>query len=49
VFGSNWPVSARFASLATVVGIARDYLESRGAVEKVFRRNAQNAYQLKTV
>lgn len=48
VFGSNWPVSARFASLATVVGIARDYLESRGAAEKVFRRNAENAYQLKT-
>lgn len=48
VFGSNWPVSARFASLATVVSIARDYLESRGAAEKCFRRNAHNAYQLKS-
>ncbi len=47
VFGSNWPVSARFASLATVVGIARDYFQAHGAEDRCFRRNAQKAYQLK--
>ena len=46
VFGSNWPVSARFASLATVVGIARDYLAVKGSAEKVFWSNAHRAYRL---
>lgn len=49
VFGSNWPVSARFASLATVVGIARDYFRARGIEENGFHRNALQAYQLKIV
>lgn len=48
IFGSNWPVSARFAPLATVVGIVRDYFEpkGRGIAEKYFLRNAQSAYRL---
>lgn len=47
VFGSNWPVSARFASLATCVGIAHDYFSSRGILAQGFRQNALKAYQLK--
>lgn len=48
VFGSNWPVSARFAPLGTVVGIVDDYLREKGylARSKVFSRNAASAYQL---
>ncbi len=47
IYGSNWPVSARFASLATVQGIVHDYFAARGraALEKFFARNAQAAYR----
>ncbi|MFM8469564.1 MAG: amidohydrolase family protein [Limisphaerales bacterium] len=47
IYGSNWPVSARFASLATVQGIAHDYFSGKGrtALEKFFARNAQAAYR----
>lgn len=46
VFGSNWPVSARFAPLQRVVGIARDYLAARGdeAARRVLMGNARQLY-----
>ena len=46
LFGSNWPVSARFASLQRVVGIARDYLATRGheAARRVLMDNARKLY-----
>ena len=48
IFGSNWPVSARFGTLATVVGIVKDYFEPQGhtVAEKYFYRNAVSAYRL---
>lgn len=47
IYGSNWPVSARFASLATVQGIVHDYFSAKGrpALEKFFAKNAQSAYR----
>ncbi|MDD4871462.1 MAG: amidohydrolase family protein [Kiritimatiellae bacterium] len=47
VYGSNWPVSARFASLATVQQIAMNFFASKGqaAMDKVFWKNAQVAYR----
>jgi predicted TIM-barrel fold metal-dependent hydrolase len=47
IYGSNWPVSARFASLATVQSIVSDYFSVKGtkAVEQVFWRNAKRAYR----
>ncbi len=47
IYGSNWPVSARFASLATVQGIVTAYFAERGraATEKVFSKNAKKVYQ----
>jgi L-fuconolactonase len=47
IYGSNWPVSARFAPLATVQGIVHDYFSAKGreALEKFFARNAQTAYR----
>jgi predicted TIM-barrel fold metal-dependent hydrolase len=47
VFGSDWPVSARFASYATVHGIVRDYVADRGprALERFFGGNAQRVYR----
>ncbi len=46
VYGSNWPVSDKFASLEAVQGIVADYFAARGraASEKVFSRNARAAY-----
>jgi L-fuconolactonase len=46
VYGSNWPVSARYAPLATVQEIALRYFGSKGraALDQVFRQNAQAAY-----
>jgi len=48
IFGSNWPVSARFASLATVVGIVRDYFSVQPArvAAAYFADNARRAYRL---
>lgn len=48
IFGSNWPVSARFASLAQILGIVRPYFESKGrrAARKYFRDNARRVYRL---
>jgi len=47
IFGSNWPVSAEFASLPVVVEIARAYLEQRGpvAARKVFHDTATRVYR----
>ena len=47
IYGSNWPVSNRFASYPTVLGIVREYFSERGkeAGEKYFSRNAQSAYK----
>jgi L-fuconolactonase len=48
LFGSNWPVSARFASYDTVLNIVRDYFSAKGPVasEKYFSGNARKAYHL---
>lgn len=47
IYGSNWPVSDRFASYATVYGIVHDYFKSRGAtaLKKYLRENAIPAYK----
>jgi predicted TIM-barrel fold metal-dependent hydrolase len=47
IYGSDWPVSARAASYASVIGIVRRYFEGkgRGACEKYFWRNSQTAYR----
>ncbi len=46
IYGSNWPVSGRFASLATLQSIALHYFASKGpaALDHVFWKNAQTAY-----
>lgn len=48
IFGSNWPVSARFAPLDRVVGIARESLAHRGplAARRCLRTNAERIYHL---
>jgi predicted TIM-barrel fold metal-dependent hydrolase len=47
IYASNWPVSERFASLATVEGIVWDYFRSHGrrAEEQVFALSAKAAYR----
>lgn len=47
IYGSNWPVSERFAPLATVQGIVETYFRGRGseALEQVFWRSGQAAYR----
>jgi L-fuconolactonase len=47
IYGSNWPVSERFAPLATVQGIVTDYFTGKGrsATEKFFSKNAAEAYR----
>ncbi|HEV7927366.1 MAG TPA: amidohydrolase family protein [Verrucomicrobiae bacterium] len=47
IYASNWPVSERFAPLATVQGIVEDYFRSHGrtAEELVFSRSAKAAYR----
>lgn len=47
VFGSNWPVSNLFATFATVVALAKQYLTEKGAAAKVFGANAVAAYKIK--
>ena len=48
VYGSNWPVSERFAPLATVQGIVQDYAREKGqkAELAVMAENARTAYGL---
>ncbi len=45
IYASNWPVSERFAPLATVQGIVHDYFGSHGrrAVEQVFSLSGKAA------
>lgn len=44
IFGSNWPVSARFAGYEDVLRIVREYVGSGTAAEKYFRRNGERVY-----
>jgi predicted TIM-barrel fold metal-dependent hydrolase len=48
IYGSNWPVSARFASYATVFGIGNGYFATKGraALQKYFAGNAGVAYKV---
>ncbi|MSU63228.1 MAG: amidohydrolase [Pedosphaera sp.] len=48
IFGSNWPVSSRFAELSQVVRLAKDYAASRGrkASALYLSQNARRAYRL---
>ena len=48
LYGSNWPVSGRFATLATVQRIATDFFAAKGqtALDKVFWKNARKAYRV---
>ena len=47
IYASDWPVSERFAPLATVQGIIADYFRSHGrrVEEQVFASNAKAAYR----
>ena len=47
IFGSNWPVSERFATLETVLQLVADYAQSRNsfAAEKCFYSNAKRVYK----
>jgi L-fuconolactonase len=47
IYASNWPVSERFAPLATVQGILHDYFHSHGRreEEQVFAQAAKSVYQ----
>ena len=47
IYGSNWPVSERFAPYATVQTIVQQYVEGRGpeATRKFFADNARIAYR----
>jgi len=47
IYASNWPVSERFAPLATVQSIIEDYFRSHGrrAEEQVFSMSGKNAYR----
>ncbi len=48
IYGSNWPVSERFASYQAVQQIVNDYFSAKGEVVKAkfFWQNAKTAYQL---
>jgi L-fuconolactonase len=48
IYGSNWPVSARFATYATVFGIVDDYFSAKGGTSrlKYFAGNAGVAYEV---
>jgi len=47
IYGSNWPVSGRFAQLATVQTIITAFFAAKGqeALDKVFWKNAMSAYR----
>jgi L-fuconolactonase len=47
IYGSNWPVSERFAPLGRVQQIAMSFFAEKGqsALDKVFWKNAQAAYR----
>jgi predicted TIM-barrel fold metal-dependent hydrolase len=47
IYGSNWPVSERFADYGVVQGIVHEYFQQHGekALRKFFRLNALAAYK----
>jgi predicted TIM-barrel fold metal-dependent hydrolase len=47
IYASNWPVSERFAALATVQGIVGEYFRSHGrwAQEQFFSQSTKAAYR----
>jgi len=47
IYGSNWPVSDRYAPYSTVFSIVNEYVQARGATvaEKFFSKNSQVAYR----
>ena len=47
VYGSNWPVSARFADYATMQRMVMEYFKTKGqeATEKYFWQNSKTAYK----
>jgi L-fuconolactonase len=47
VYGSNWPVSARFASCSVVQSIIIGYFKEKGQnfLEKIFLKNSQQCYR----
>jgi len=47
IYGSNWPVSARFADYETVQRIVMEYFKTKGqeATEKYFWKNSKTAYK----
>ena len=47
IYGSNWPVSDRFAPYRTVFSIVNQYVQARGrsATENFFWKNSQAAYR----
>ena len=47
IYGSNWPVSNRFAAYPVVLQVVRDYFAAKGpeASERYFWRNSQAAYK----
>ncbi len=49
IFGSNWPVSLRFARYETVLGIVRGYVESKGASATMayLSGNAKRVYRVR--
>ena len=49
IFGSNWPVSARFANYATVFQIVNNYFTAKGpaVADNFLARNARSAYKLR--
>ncbi|MDE0085884.1 MAG: hypothetical protein OXU23_09255 [Candidatus Poribacteria bacterium] len=48
MYGSNWPVSERFAQYKVVQKIVNDYFSAKGdeVKAKFFWQNAKAAYQL---
>ncbi len=48
IYGSNWPVSEAYGTLATVQDVVTSYVNARGAAakEKFFWRNARVIYKL---
>lgn len=51
IFGSNWPVSARFADYPAVLKIVQDYFMAKGlaAARKYFETNAQRVYKVRLI
>jgi predicted TIM-barrel fold metal-dependent hydrolase len=49
IYASNWPVSNRMGSYATVLKVVREYFESKGpnAAARYFAMNARAAYKLR--